>query len=270
VDRKTFIDFAKGLARPVVTLLFPKLVYRRRLSLQDPEREMDLLSIIVPKGREAIDVGANIGAYAFALSSLARHVLAFEPNPMVASFISRVLPKNVTVRNLAVSDTIGTLDLFVPTKEGREDTTSAHIAGSNPGGGGVHYKVHTATLDSFADRDIGFLKIDVEGHELNVLSGAQQLIAKQRPTILIEAEDRHRENAVQDVFRYFLERNYKGFFVLDNELMAIDRFEIFMQDADRLRKDVPRRQSAYVNNFIFVPAERCNDDLVKTLEAALR
>jgi FkbM family methyltransferase len=264
------LEWVKRLVRPIAILLFPKPVYRRRLSRQDLEREIDLLPTLVPRGREAVDVGANIGAYSYALSALASRVHAFEPLPKLAAFISRALPANVVVKNLAVSDTVSVLDLLVPIKEGREDTTAASVMASAAHPDGVHYQVQTTTLNSLSDHDVGFVKIDVEGHEMNVLRGADELIAKHRPTVLIEAEDRHRANAVKDVFTFFAERNYKGFFVLNDELMAAEKFQSSMQDIDRLRTDRPRRECAYVNNFIFIPTERCDDKLIKAMEFALR
>ena len=264
------LEWVKGLVRPIAILLFPKSVYRRRLSLQDLEREIDLLPILVPRGREAVDVGANIGTYSYALSSLASHVHAFEPVPELAAFISRTLPANVVVKNLAVSDTLSVLDLFVPIKGSREDTTAASVMTSAAHSAGVHHQVQTTTLNSLSDHDIGFVKIDVEGHEINVLRGADELIAKRRPTLLVEAEDRHRANAVQDVFTFLLSRNYEGFFALGDELLDVGKFNVSLQDIQRLRADLPRRENPYVNNFIFVPAERCNDDLIKAMEAVLQ
>ena len=270
MDRKTALEWVKGVVRPIAIQLFPKSVYRRRLSRQDLEREIDLLPILVPHGREAVDVGANIGAYSYALSPLASRVHAFEPVPELAAFISRVLPANVVVRNLAVSDTLSVLNLFVPIKGGREDTTAASVMTSAVHLDGIQYQVQTTMLNSLSDHDVGFVKIDVEGHEMNVLRGADELIRKRRPTLLVEAEDRHRANAVQDVFTFFLNRNYKGFFVLGGELMDIGNFNTSLQDIHQLRADQPRRKSLYVNNFIFVPDERCNDDLVRGMQAVLR
>jgi FkbM family methyltransferase len=270
MEHKTPLDWVKRLVRPIAILLFPKQVHRRRLCLQDSEREIDLLPILVPREREAIDVGANIGAYSYALSSLVSRVHAFEPVPKLAAFISRALPANVVVKNLAVSDTLSVLDLFVPIKGGREDTTAASVMTSGAYPSGVHYQVQTTTLNSLSDHDVGFVKIDVEGHEMNVLRGADELIAKRRPTLLVEAENRHRANAVQDVFTFFLSRNYRGLFALGDKLMDVGKFNASLQDFHQLRTDRPRRESTYVNNFIFIPAERCNYDLFKAMEAVLR
>ena len=105
---------------------------------------------------------------------------------------------------------------------------------------------------------------------MNVLLGANELIAKQRPTFLVEAEDRHRENAVRDVFSFFAERNYRGLFVLQDKLLGVGNFHSSMQEIDRLRADRHRRESDYINNFIFIPAERYTEHLVRAMEIALR
>lgn len=72
--------------------------------------------------------------------------------------------------------------------------------------------VHQKTLDSFNLKDIDFIKLDVEGHELKVLLGAKSLIEKYSPTIVIE------ENGSQvlwgkgkqnDALDYLISINYK-------------------------------------------------------------
>ncbi|MGO8126768.1 FkbM family methyltransferase, partial [Rhizobium ruizarguesonis] len=52
--------------------------------------------------------------------------------------------------------------------------------------------VPTRRLDSYQFGPLGFIKIDVEGHELKVLKGSQAILNRDHPNLLIEAEDRHR------------------------------------------------------------------------------
>ena len=61
--------------------------------------------------------------------------------------------------------------------------------------------VPTYRLDSLSIDNVGFMKIDVEGHEESVIIGAEQTIRRCRPILLIEAENRHREGAVQKITR---------------------------------------------------------------------
>jgi hypothetical protein len=50
--------------------------------------------------------------------------------------------------------------------------------------------VPIARLDAVIDQDVAFVKIDVEGHELNVLNGAIELLERCQPVFLVEAAGR--------------------------------------------------------------------------------
>jgi hypothetical protein len=102
---------------------------------------------------------------------------------------------------------------------------------------------------------VSFVKVDVEGHELNVLNGAVDLIERCQPVFLVEAEDRHRPDATRQVFDFFRGRDYRGFFLWDDDVVSIDHFNTEeLQDADALTPDGGRKPGqAYVNNFFFFP-----------------
>lgn len=111
---------------------------------------------------------------------------------------------------------------------------------------------------------VGFVKIDVEGHELDVLAGAEQLIERDHPVFLVEAESRHRADAPRDVFAFFAGRNYRGVFIRDKQPYSIDLFSPEMQNEKDLVGYETRESSRYVNNFIFLPPER---DFEKAMSA---
>ena len=70
--------------REKLTMLMPpSLFYRRRIAeeTRSGEPELAVLAEMVPRGGTAIDVGANLGFFAYALSNIADWVVAFEPNP---------------------------------------------------------------------------------------------------------------------------------------------------------------------------------------------
>lgn len=250
---------------------FPGLALRRNLQkTKNVEVEADLLPVIVDRTREAVDVGANVGHYAERLAALTPHVHAFEPHPRLARLLSAFPRNKVTVRQVALSNESGkSVYLKVPKFEGAEGEGLSTVEDHHSFKVFGKVRVRTATLDELADRNIGFVKIDVEGHELNVLAGAQRLIAKQRPTFLVEAEERHHVGATKSLFAFFAERNYRGVFVSGKTLMFVESFVPAMQNVAVLRNDVARKDFSYPNNFLFVPAERWSEVLQQQIQQRL-
>jgi hypothetical protein len=120
---------------------------------------------------------------------------------------------------------------------------------------GVSISVPTARLDAIVRQDVAFVKIDVEGHELHVLNGAIELLEHSQPVFLVEAEDRHREEATRSLFEFFEGRGYRGFFIADNHPRPIAEFRAAaLQDTSALLPDGGRKEGrSYVNNFFFFP-----------------
>lgn len=151
------------------------------------EPELRILNELVPVGCTAIDVGANRGYYSWALSRVPATVEAFEPNPILARFAQSKLGRRARLHQVALSDHAGVATLYVPR---RPSGSSLHIIGNL---GNVYARdrvdeiqVRLATLDSCGFENVGFLKIDVEGSEMEVLAGARETIRSNRPTMLIE------------------------------------------------------------------------------------
>src|SRR6476660_324171 len=103
--------------REKLTMLMPpSLFYRRRIAeeTRSGEPELAVLAEMVPRGGTAIDVGANLGFFAYALSNIADWVVAFEPNPDYAFFARWMLRGGAEVHQLALSDVSGRGTLYVP------------------------------------------------------------------------------------------------------------------------------------------------------------
>jgi FkbM family methyltransferase len=222
------------------------------------EQEELILHLIVPRNRGSVDVGANLGSYTRRLSKLTPFVHAYEPDTQTAQLLQSAGLPNVTVHNKAVSDEIGQINYRVPIVDGHRVVSIAAVAktfnGKEFNGKEfVEQKVPKTTLDKLADEDIGFVKIDVEGHELEVLNGARRLFREQQPIVLIEAEDKHRSNAVNDVKEYFRSIDYDGLFIYERTAHAISELTPKMTDTRELNRPVARVEQGYVNNFFFFP-----------------
>ncbi len=151
------------------------------------EPELGILRQLAPADCVAIDVGANRGCYSYALSHIARKVEAFEPHPALAAFMRRKLGANVCVHEVALSNRAGVAELHIPHDKSGADT---HLCSSlrKPDSSSSYSKisVRLATIDEFSFDDVGFIKIDVEGCDLDVIEGAQRTIAQLRPVLLVE------------------------------------------------------------------------------------
>ena len=173
----------------IKNLLPARLYYPYKISreLRGVEPEVAMLRELVPDGCTAIDVGANRGYYSWALAGVAGTVEAFEPNPVLARFAQAKLGKRARLHEVALSDHEGVATLYVPR---RASGSSLHIIG-NLDNVYAHdrvdeIQVRLATLDSYDFENVGFLKIDVEGSEMEVLAGAHETIRINRPNMLIE------------------------------------------------------------------------------------
>jgi len=168
----------------------PSLFYRRLIAQEERsgEPELAVLAELVPHGGTAIDIGANRGVFAYALSGIADRVVAFEPNPDYAFFARWMLRGRAEVSEIALSNGHGQGTFYVPLSD---DGMVLHLAGSLKQ---THsqfpkmrtYEVEIRTLDEFGFVDVHFIKADVEGNEREVLEGARTTIARDRPIILLE------------------------------------------------------------------------------------
>jgi hypothetical protein len=126
-------------------------------------------------------------------------------------------------------------------------------------------EVPAERLDAFDLRSVGFIKIDVEGHEVAVLEGARETIRRERPNLVVEATDLFRPDSIADCRAFFESMDYGGYFLMEGRLLPIDRFLPSYQDPNQREPGAP--QSVRLRNFIFVPHEQ--RDLMVAIEAKL-
>ena len=152
-------------------------------------------------GAHVLDVGANFGWYTLlACRCKAGHVTAFEPNPRIVELLRKTiavngLRKQVTLCEYAVSDTVHAKRQRLAFRYS-ELGGGALVESLEPPDYAESAYVETLRLDDgivSADPTEAplVIKIDVEGHELAVLRGAQRLLER-RPVLFVE---HHRDNA---------------------------------------------------------------------------
>jgi FkbM family methyltransferase len=159
--------------------------WRRDISQVDPFLLSMVRELVRPK-MSVWDIGANVGLFSFAAASLGAQVVAVEADTWLANLIHRSTLLNklpVTVLPAAVSDRQGVSRLYL-SDEGK---ASNSLCGS-----GVAQTVIAVTLGSLLDHFAApqVLKIDVEGIEHAVLSGARRVL-QARPLIFCEVTNNH-------------------------------------------------------------------------------
>jgi FkbM family methyltransferase len=239
---------------PAPTRLFMERQYFGRYFVQ----EKRLFQSNCASNRTAVDVGANKGDMSLFLSQYSLKVHAFEPVPDMARKLRyRFRDCNVTVYDCAIGASKGQGTLRIPSFGSEVYTTRSSLLQDLDAirvhGEGLtklqEIPVPIATLDDFDLGPVGFVKIDVEGYELDVLQGAMQTIKTHRPALYVEIEQRrHPNRPISDMFGTITELGYSGWFVRASKLFPLAYFETEkMQD--------PSKESSpeFVNNFLFKP-----------------
>ncbi|WP_144186468.1 FkbM family methyltransferase [Elioraea rosea] len=201
-----------------------------------------IIDLLCDRSKLSVDVGAHLGDYTYFMRRVSRACLAFEPNPALAAHLRRRFPTRVTVREASVSDRPGRAVLRIP----RDGLGLATIEPANAVSGDEEVDVEIVTLDEAVTEDVAFLKVDVEGHEMSVFHGAEGVLKRCRPNIIVELENRHRPGIVDEAFAYFAALGYRGWFLHRGTVLPIERFDAETHQNFSVSKP-------YVANFIFSP-----------------
>lgn len=237
----------------IVAKLFPDslylplfYLYRKLTGRLDPE--FAVIPGLLRNRRTAVDIGANRGIYTYLFSKIFRSVVAIEPQPSCVKKLS-AYGHNVTVHHAGASNQPGSLTLYVPLDANNIPLDGLASFRKQPHS--MELQVPVVRVDDLALDSVDLIKIDVEGHEREVIDGAQDTIRRERPVLLVEIEQRHFAHDMRDVFRQILALGYSGFFLKGGKLTELDQFSYESHQKPFLENVF---DSGYVNNFFFIPA----------------
>ena len=216
--------------------------YTQRLQA-GPYQKQNLLHLrhLCPKPRTVLDIGMNIGMNTIEYATFAEKVVGFEPVPTTyqiavdnialnaqhqdptkgwfndgAGWASLLPTGHIQTENVALGPIAGTVEMHIKKNDGHNrvsndgySTPTGKTVKANTGYQRVTVPQHT--LDSYHFENVDIIKIDVEGYELEVLKGADQTIATNRPIVqveCVETQPRAFGSKIQDLFDYFTTRNY--------------------------------------------------------------
>jgi FkbM family methyltransferase len=187
------------------------------------EPVLSYLPRLVNPGDTCIDCGANQGIYSLCLAMLVGntgHVIAVEPQPYATRRIRLSALYNgfdqIVVVEAAISDLPGFADLHI-----FDELVSA---GLNRTGGQV-LRVKTTSIDHLSEvfslKKISFIKLDVEGAELDALRGAKRVIARDKPAIIFELIGDPYGEKPNDLWLELVSLGYRIFCLRNNELVDV-------------------------------------------------
>ena len=214
------------------------------------EPEIKLIKEFVVSGTDGLDVGIYRGIYSYEISKYAKTVHAFEFNPIIFSFLNRniyKIIKNIKLYNFGLSNKDGKAILRIPirNKLAKEENYEefyemgrATIHNKNEFNEFRTFEVNVKKLDNLQfENPISFIKIDVEGHEMEVIEGANETITKNKPILLVEIEERHSKKKVIDTIKFIEALGYKSYYFNEKKLIntaTLNNFDTY-------------------NNYIFKP-----------------
>ncbi len=151
--------------------------------------ETRIVMDILKPGMTVVDIGASIGYYTLLFARIVGKegtVYAFEPAPQTFTLLQRNLrennlDENVKLVNVALSDHEGAAELFI----------NEYNKGNNRlynSGGMRSVPIRLKRLDDVipTDQHVDFIKMDIEGAEVLALRGMQELLKRDKPTIIME------------------------------------------------------------------------------------
>jgi FkbM family methyltransferase len=243
------------LAAQVAASLPEKLLVRLiSLAYRRYEPEIRRLDDVCGRGGTMIDIGGWYGPWTRRLRHRASQVVVIEPTPLHA-VLRRTLPARVEVIAAAASDRCGEAELWVPAADaGTRGVSSLHRRDIH----GESLTVPLVRVDDLGLSRVSFMKIDVDGHEVPVLRGAETVIKQDQPRLLIEVEQRIQP--VSDVINLMRGYGYRGWVLPGRDWVPVERFPLAAHQARtahvsergllaRALWPLPR----YVNSVLFLP-----------------
>lgn len=157
--------------------------------------------------KNAMDIGAAVGMYTTFWAQKAARVHSYEAVPAVYKQLEKVKERfdNVSTYRLAVGEEVGFTTFYVDDKR-LSNSGFTDLVGGQP------IEVPVTTIDAQDLSDVGFIKVDVEGHELAVLNGGRETIERDRPVCMVEIYPKFNQGPVSATFDWFFDRDYKAFY----------------------------------------------------------
>lgn len=174
------------------------------------QREIDFILNFLTHNSVVYDVGANIGYHTTAFASKARRVYAFEPHPGNYALLEKNTEDfdNVFLGQYAVSNRRTTCYISDYDPDQISNFGAVSIVKDTTG-----IPVTAVDLDTAGLELPDFIKIDAEGHELQVLQGCEKIIQQHCPVVYYEA---HESPDLKEIYLLLSEDRYRFYWAQVN------------------------------------------------------
>jgi FkbM family methyltransferase len=234
-----------------------KLLHRVYKYSKSDKGEFAYIKKSIKKGGLVFDIGAHKAGYLYQMlqqTGKGGNLIGFEPQQILFTYLEKIKNlfhwDNVVIEHIALSNVSGQSNLYLPALlHGKLSSPSATIVEhENDINFQTTEKVIITTLDAYCEKHQlipQFLKVDVEGNELKVFKGAEAILKKHRPKILVEIEARHIGKAqVMETIHFLESLGYQGKIIQGTHFIPTTEFS-FEKFQDFSNK------ATYCNNFIF-------------------
>jgi len=223
-----------------------------RTGLYDKLLTSSILRVLpdyITPDRLTIDVGGNSG-YQTYFHAQHNNVVTYEPVPELFEVLQSNLKgmDNVTLINKAVTNNNKDVNLFVDVNR-LSMTSQAPLVESET------ITVPGVALDNENHTNVGFIKVDVEGYELDVLEGATKLIERDRPTMMVEVYQPWCEKigfSSETIFDFFVDRDYRILYYDCEQTKMIECGEAGFTDVAQAVEAVHNLHHLHDGDFLFV------------------
>lgn len=179
-----------------------------------------------------LDIGANLGCYTINLAEIFREVWSFEPAPIASSILYANVEaneiNNCVLLTKGVANKNGTIPLNVVPADSGLSSIKNKVENSK------QIEIEIVRLDDAVplDESVAFIKIDVEGFELDVLMGAEEILRRNEAVIQIEVDGAQEIEKAKDIVKFLKSCGYSKFYQRkDNAFNRIKR-RFYIQDTE--------------------------------------
>jgi FkbM family methyltransferase len=227
---------------------------------------MDELTFLTALHRPGtlVDVGAHEGLLTLPLAALpGARVLAFEPLATARAVLAQAAADrpNITIRPEALGEAPGTLPLSTPVLDGIPQwqwasTAKGYAAYETASVTIRREPVQVITLDSLGIPDCTAIKIDAEGAEYAILRGARNTLARCRPILTLELEERHAEGCTWAVPAFLDALGYETAFAHAGRWHPMEALNRPTMQRASPNPAIFEASNPYIFNFYAWPRER--------------